>query len=454
MRHIIWFVVHYAFFLLIPNFGASISIFLFLLIEIVTVFVKKYRFSLIHFYFSGLLITISANIKLIHDFNFGDGVPAYPYAISEFFPMAALIFAFGNQAICIGYESIKNLRLPRVDFSVTLSDTNLKRVFIIGLIFSFKNYWLFFELPGSFQTILEVIPIICIFILGKYAGKFKLKLLYNFAFILTIAVGFNAFLFSYLRMEIILPILVFILSYFIGSNSIKSFFSVKFVPVIVLILIFLSFFSLFGDQRSQLSVGFDRISQFADSDSDVALGQIDEEEKLSPFERSSNIAQISSVVGLTYDNGYYNGLASAPMAAALIPRIFWPEKPVIALGVWFALEIDAAVATEDWYNNSINMTIPGNLFLDFGWPGLLVGCFLIGVFIKLLWDSTNFYGKHFNILGTFLGVYLLFTVFLGIGADLQILITYLAIYIVLYILSLILKRSNENIVHRSHVERK
>ncbi|MFN3998542.1 hypothetical protein [Algoriphagus sp.] len=454
MRHILWFIVHYAFFLAIPNFGASISLFLFLLIEIVTVFLKKNRFSLIHFYFLGLLISVLANIQLIYDFNFGDGVAAYPYAIPEFFPIAALVFAIGNQAICIGYQSIMTWKIPKVDFSVKLSEKNLKRVFYIGLIFSFKNYWIFFELPGSFQTIIEVIPIICIFILGKYAGKFNIKTLYNLAIILTVSVGFNAFLFSYLRMEIILPILVFLLSYFIGSNSLKSFFSLKFVPVIVLIVTFLSFFSLFGDQRSQLSVGFDRISQFFVGASNEALFDIDQEEKLSPFERSSNIAQVSSIIGLTYDNGYYNGLASAPLAAALVPRVFWPEKPVIALGVWFALEIDAASETEDWYNNSINMTIPGNLFLDFGWPGLIIGCFFIGVFIKLLWDSTNFYGSKFNILGTFLGVYLLFTGFLGIGADLQILITYLAIYIVLLILSLILKRSNENTVYRSNVERK
>lgn len=454
MRHLVWIVVHYAFFLLIPNFGASISLFLFLLFEIILVFFRKNRFSLIHFYFLGLLISVLANMKLIYDFNFGDGVPAYPYAIPEFFPIGALVFALGNQAICIGFESIRNFKIPKVDFSVSLSNKNLKRVFVIGLIFSFKKFWLFFSLPGSFQTIMDVIPIICIFILGKYAGKFKLSILYNYAIILTISVGFNAFLFSYLRMEIILPILVFLLSYFIGSNNLKSFFSLKFVPVIALILVFLSFFSLFGDQRSQLSVGFDRITQFAESDSNAAIAQIDAEEKLTPFERSSNIAQVSAIIGLTYDNGYYNGLASVPLAAALIPRIFWPEKPIIALGVWFALEIDAASETEDWYNNSINMTIPGNLFLDFGWPGLMIGCFLIGVFIKLLWDSTNFYGSRFNILGTFLGVYLLFTGFLGIGADLQILITYLAIYIVLYILSLILKRSNENIVYRSNVARK
>lgn len=454
MRHIVWFIVHYAFFLAIPNFGASISLFLFLLVEILTVFLKKYRFSFIHFYFLGLLISVLANINLIFDFNFGDGVAAYPYAIPEFFPIAALVFAFGNQAICLGFESISNWKIPRIDFSVTLSEKNLKRVFYIGLIFSFKNYWLFFELPGSFQTIIDVIPIICIFILGKYAGRFNLSILYNFAIILTISVGFNAFLFSYLRMEIILPFLVFLLSYFIGSNSLKSFFSLKFVPVVALILVFLSFFSLFGDQRSQLSVGFDRISQFFVSDTSASPVQIDVDEKLSPFERSSNIAQVSAIIGLTYDNGYYNGLASAPLAAALVPRVLWPEKPVIALGVWFALEIDAASETEDWYNNSINMTIPGNLFLDFGWAGLVIGCFFIGIFIKLLWSATDFYGSKFNILGTFLGVYLLFTGFLGIGADLQILITYLAIYIVLLILSLILKRSNENTVYRSNVERK
>ncbi len=454
MRHLIWILIHYVFFLILPEFGASISLIIFLLFEISTTFYKNRRFSFISFYYIGLFITIGANIKVIYEFYYGDGIMSYSYAIMEFFPISSLILAFGNQAIALGYGLRLNFKLPKIDFSVKLSRQNLYRIFLIGILFSFKTFWIFFVLPGSLQTIIDVIPIICIFILGKFAGRFSFGFLYVLALILTVMTAFNAILFSYLRMEIILPILVFILSYFIGSNSLKSFFSVKFIPVLFLVFLFLSFFSIFGEQRSNLSVGISRLTEFNDNSSNKFVYEMDEEEKLSPFERSSNIAQVSAVVGLTESNGYYKGLASSPLIAAFIPRVFWPEKPAIALGVWFAVEIGAASETEDWYNNSINMTIPGNLFLDFGWIGLLLGCFLIGAFIKLLWTASGFYDSKFNLLGTFLGVYLLFTGFLGIGADLQILITYLAIYLVLFIFNIFFKRTDENTLYRTNLARK
>ncbi len=454
IHHLIWLILHVGFYYLIPDYGASISLLLYLIYELVKNYTAKRKFQYIHLYFLGLVITVIANITIITGFKSAQGYESYIYAIPDLFPLSALIFAIGNQFLAIGYYWKTNFRLPNIFLKTLLSVGVLNTIFWIGLFFSFNKFWLFFSLPGSFQTIIELFPIVGIFVLGRYAGKFQKKSLYTKSLVLTIATAFNALLFSYLRLEILLPILVFILSYFLGAGSLKSLFTVKFIPVILLILIFYSFFGMFGAKRSNISTGLDRLAQLDFTVIEDQNYSFKEEETLSAFERSSNIAQISAVCGLVEKNGHYNGLASSPLVLALVPRVFWPEKPVIALGVWYAVEIGAAVEVDGWYNNSINMTIPGQLFLDFGWIGLIIGSFLVGMFLKLLWDSVNFYKSQFNLLGTFFAVYLLYTAFLGIGADLQILITYLAIYLTMLILSKIFKTKHENSVRRPSLARK
>lgn len=454
MIHLIWLILHVGFYYLIPDFGASISLLLYLIYELGKNYYANKKFQYIHLYFLGLVITVVANIVIINGFKSAQGYESYIYAIPELFPLSALIFAVGNQCLAFGYFLNTDFRFPKISVRTKLSPSILNTIFWVGLFFSFNNFWLFFSLPGAFQTIIELFPIVAIFILGRYAGRFQKKTLYTQSLVLTVATAFNALLFSYLRLEIVLPILVFILSYFLGAGSLKTLFTVKFVPVIILILIFYSFFEMFGAKRSNISSGIDRLSQLTFAIDEQRSSSFAEEKTLSAFERSSNVAQISAVCGLVEKNGHYNGLASTPLLVALIPRVLWAEKPIIALGVWYAVEIGAAVEVNGWYNNSINMTIPGQLFLDFGWIGLIVGSFLVGMFLKLLWDSVDFYKSQFNILGTFFAVYLLYTAFLGIGADLQILITYLALYIVMFLLSKIFKNKHENSLRRPALARK
>lgn len=454
MHHLFWIVLHIGAYLLIPDFGASISLLIYLIYELSKNYLNKNRLQFIHLYFLGLVVTVIANMSVILEFRYGKGLGSFIYALPEFFPAASLVFALGNQFLAMGYFYNTKISLPKIDYKITLTYTVLKNIFWLSLLFSFNKFWLFFTLPGTFQTLLELLPLVGIFILGRYAGKFENKTLFTQALVLALATAFNALLFSYLRMEILLPILVFVLSYYIGSGNLKSFFSVKFVPVIILMLLFYSFFEVFGAKRGDISSGIDRLTQLNLAIEEDRKWGLDEEESLSAFERSSNIAQISAAVGLVSKNGHYQGKASTPLVVAFIPRFLWPEKPVIALGVWYAVEIGAAVQVDDWYNNAINMTIPGQLFLDFGWIGLALGSLLVGIFLRMLWDSVNFYQKRFNLLGTFFGVYLLFTGFLGIGADLQILITYLAMYLVMLFLSKTLKRNHENSLRRTSLARK
>lgn len=454
MRHLFWILLHIGAYFTFSTYGPSITLLAYLISEILRKFYGDRRFEVIHFYFLGLIIAVLANINIIYIFESDIFLSDYSYAEPTFFSLASFILAMGTQSLAFGYNFKTILRIPRLYLQYNLTHTFLNIVFLISLLLAVKDFWLSFSLPGSFQTIIEFTPIVGIFILSRFAGKYDKTDLFIKGIIIMIAASTNALLFAYLRIEILLPILVFIIGYFLGSGSIKSILSTKFIPILAIILLFYSFFEIFGSQRSNVGVGLDRLTELQSTTAPEGSILNDKEKELSAFNRSSNIAQISAACGLVADNGHYEGLTTLPLLVAFVPRFLWPDKPVIALGVWYAVEIGAAVEVDDWYNNSVNMTIPGQLFLDFGWYGVFIGSFMVGFILKLLWDAVGFYHKRFNLLGVFFGVYLILTAFLGLGADLQILITFLAIYLSLLVISKIFKIQDENTMRRPTLARK
>lgn len=164
---------------------------------------------------------------------------------------------------------------------------------------------------------------------------------------------------------------------------------------------------------------------------------VEENETSGLLNRSANVAQITNVVKLVNSNGFYDGRASAPIIVALIPRFLWPDKPKIQLGAWFALEIGAGYKNDlGLINNSINMTVAGELYLDFGWLGVIIGSLLFGAFISVLWNSTEFYASEFNLSGIIFGGYLIM-ISIGSYADLQIVITLISTYLIFYAIKII-----------------
>lgn len=440
IKHLIWILIHIFVYFWFPTYGCTLTIFGFLLIELLVKTKGDRKYELIHFYYLGLTVVSLANLSIIYRYESGNYLINYPYAEPYLFPVAALVFALGNQFIALGYDLFQNIKFPEVYLKVEQNQSIVDWVFYLTVLFALKGFWLFFSFPGSIQMVIEFFPIVGVFILSRLAGRYQKSSLFAKAVISMIAVTFNALLFAYLRIEMLLPILVFLIGFFLGAGSFSKLLNIKLIPVFIVFILFYSFFEFFGENRSQIGVGLDRVLQLNSAFDSNNKVFIEEDDNLSAFDRSSNIAQISAICGLVVENGYYQGESVTPLLVAFIPRFLWPEKPTIALGVWFALQIGAAAETEDWYNNSINMTIPGQLFLDFGWFGLALGGVIIGVFLKLLWGSVGFYDKRFNLLGTYFGVYLLLTAFLGLGADLQILITFLSIYLLLLFISIILRK--------------
>lgn len=386
-----------------------------------------------------LLISTLANYQIISLYRSGIILRSYSYARADLFDMASLIWIMGNIVLIAGFDSRSKMELPKIKWNVQ-SKNGLNTLFYLSAALVFRNFWLPISLPGTLNSIFYLVPLLSILFLARLGELTSSRNFFIKAFLLTVICTGHNVLYAYLRAEMIIPIIVFFVGILSAGKKIAVFASPKFYPLYSFLFVFLLFFETFGAQRTDLSVGFGRLTELRQVQN--SNSEVDRFQRLTAFERASTVGQISAVCGLVQDNGFYQGRASSPLVVSLIPRFLWPEKPKIALGVWFALEIGAALKTKNWYNNSINMTIPGNLFLDFGWIGLIIGSFLIGKFLRLLWSTVDFNNTPLNFTGSLFGGYLIYTCFTGLGADLQILITMLALYLMIIGLSWILNRSN------------
>lgn len=389
---------------------------------------------------AGNVIISMANLDLHQRLIAGQQVTTYTYALPEYFNTCHGILFLGIWAILLGYDVGKGRFLKPISFKI-LKRKHLSQLFIFSMIFTFRKFWLTFSLPGSLQVILTFLPLVSVLFFARlgFSGKFERGKLYAFALAGTQAI--LGLMFSYLRSEAILPIIVLLLGIFWGAQSFKVFARPILYPVYAAVISFLFFFNILGRIRAEGEYGSNRLA---------ALQELREKENNTiyntnetndgAFARSANLAQVSQVVDLRVQHKVSQGETLIILATALIPRFLWPDKPKIALGVWFALNIGLAREYGNWFNNSINMTIPGNAWLDLGWLGMMLLCVIIGYFIRWIWETANIKDEPTNLGGYFLGTYILYSRFMGVGADLQAPITFLSVTLIFWSLFRIIGR--------------
>jgi hypothetical protein len=85
------------------------------------------------------------------------------------------------------------------------------------------------------------------------------------------------------------------------------------------------------------------------------------------------------LVGKVERLGYQMGATMQYAAYAFIPRVLWPEKPSVSKGDWFNKYVGAAPGT------SLGITAVGELYWNFGVPGVVIGMFVVGCGFGILW---------------------------------------------------------------------
>lgn len=90
------------------------------------------------------------------------------------------------------------------------------------------------------------------------------------------------------------------------------------------------------------------------------------------------------LVGEVRKNGYQLGDTMSYAMYAFIPRLLWPNKPSVSRGAWFTAYLGAA-AREEEATTSTGISATGELYWNFGVPGVAVGMCGIGLLYGLLW---------------------------------------------------------------------
>jgi hypothetical protein len=398
----------------------------------------------IFIFYVGVIIVNIANLDLINQVD-ARSIKTYTYIVPRFIDEACLIWCVSSTLCVVGYQLAQRRSLPPINFDLKKEQV-LQLLFWILLsanLLSIIGYGA--NMKGNqIGRIFGLLNTVGILFFARLWGQEGSKTFRLYAICLFIIETYVALISSYLRFELILPAFYLSVGYFVGKRELKYIFSYRILPVLAILLFFSSIFPALQHNRSNFISVFNGDENAEERSSDAATGGL--------MDRSANLAQITNVVNLVEKNGFYEGMASAPIITALIPRVLWPDKPLIQLGAWFALEIGVGSKTYGASNNSINMTVAGELYLDFGWLGVVFGSLAFGAFLSVLWNSTRFYQSEYNITGTIFGGYL-FILSIGSYADLQVVITLLSTYLIFYVIKKIASHY-ENSGYRPALERK
>jgi len=392
----------------------------------------------------GILIGMS-NINLINVAGTVENT-TFGYVIVPNIDLACKIFVIGFSFFYVGLDLSKEKSLPSIKYEI--SDRLNDRLFYYILILS-NRFSLIFILSVLHMGFLG--SLINIFI---FSGLFGIIYYYRlwketnnrnyrtYSLILYVELTVTAVMKSYLRGDIILPTVILFMAVVITDKNLKLLTSQRVIPFVFVFFLFSYIFSDLGSYRGQKS-NFEIISNSilgSNTASYVNTVKYGETRKASILQRTSTLAPLTVIIKLVNDHDFYGGLASAPLLEALIPRFLYPDKATVRLGAWFAVEGGLAYKNDQGnINNSVNMTIPGELYLDFGWWGIVIGCTLVGFFYGVLWNSTEFHASASNLTGTIFGGYLMTAALqYGMGADLQLMLSLLSLYILFLIIKWIL----------------
>lgn len=136
-----------------------------------------------------------------------------------------------------------------------------------------------------------------------------------------------------------------------------------------------------------------------------------------------------------YDFGSHLGL----IPLSILPRALWPEKPTISLGIWFGDELVPPGLFRP--GASVAVTWPGEFYLSFGAVGVIVGMFLVGIFLQGL--NSYFVVPRRNLSCTLVYAACLWVLLQGPEAEISMSITYGGICFVLALVFCLLMRPRE-----------
>jgi len=332
------------------------------------------------------------------------------------------VFHLGSFIILesIRYYSRQNLK----DISLSAQTLGWGQVLLASVFFFILPKYVSLASAGTIGSAVNLLVLGSLLLLSFKSHKDQHAFQINLCLLYTFFLSFYAYRTSYLRYEIIVPWFAYFFGELLARKRLLSFSAQSKFVAAALIIIIPPLFTYLGKTRATESLASRDLSVVANR-----LTSSQDEGGETVFSRLSFINQVTNIVNLTRQKGFYEGRTLEYYTYAFIPRFLWPEKPTIAQGQWFALEAGLAYKSRKGkINNSINMTVPGEFYLNFGWPGVIVGCWVFGLFFAFMWNRI----QGLSLADWTFRFLLLFGAIAGLGADLQVIVTFTA-YFLLYL---------------------
>lgn len=102
------------------------------------------------------------------------------------------------------------------------------------------------------------------------------------------------------------------------------------------------------------------------------------------LQRQFDPVAVGFISGEVARNGFAWGSQLDYLLYAFVPRMFFPDKPLLARGAWFTTYLGFSRSIEE-ATTATGQTATGEYYWNFGWPGVIAGMAFIGAFLGLLW---------------------------------------------------------------------
>lgn len=315
------------------------------------------------------------------------------WRVDRLLMQAQLVGAVGGLIPMLGFalaaraHATGTLRLPSVGFDITQRGVlrfawAFLLMAIVVRVVGVKAFPL--GIFGSFVTG-GVNFAIFIFAIQAAVGRLQPRGMW-FVVIVTIvlAEALYQLAFSYLRSDAVLPFVALAMGYLLQKRLDAKIMALGVVAAMFFVVTVLPFAVIRGQQIT----GTERLNRLMEqSETDTEAIQ---EGLVAWMSRLSTAAPLSQVCRIVEEDGESGGSTLAYVAYVFIPRAIWRDKPRVAPGQWFAERIGRGRRLEDGsFSNAINMTIPGEFYLNFGWTGAAVGGLVYGVLIGLVWFAAG-----------------------------------------------------------------
>jgi len=99
-------------------------------------------------------------------------------------------------------------------------------------------------------------------------------------------------------------------------------------------------------------------------------------------------AAVAFIAHEVREGGFLMGTTLDYVGYALVPRILWPDKPRVIRGGWFTFMLGMADSPDLATTNTAQYAA-GELYWNFGLPGVLMGMALIGALVGRLWQMAG-----------------------------------------------------------------